>query len=298
MDLKSLRLFLAVAETGSFVAAAERHHTVQSNVTAHIKKLEDEVGAQLIERGVRARPSSAGFTLMAYAERMLQAHDEALALFKGGHVSGSLRVGAMETTTALRLPPLLTEFHASHPEVDLKLSTGPTARLVAGLNEGRFDCVFIAGKLENPRLYQYKAYREELVLVSSSPMKSMPSADTLRASTFLVFGQGCSYRQRVDVLLADSGVFSSRMVDFGSLDAILGCVGAGMGYALMPKVVFDAHKHRFPIYSLKLPPRLGAVDTYFVAADSSGWTPALTSFAEALRASVAPKQLEGKIVVL
>lgn len=55
MDLKSLRLFLAVAETGSFVAAAERHHTVQSNVTAHIKKLEDEVGAQLIERGVRAR---------------------------------------------------------------------------------------------------------------------------------------------------------------------------------------------------------------------------------------------------
>jgi DNA-binding transcriptional LysR family regulator len=288
MDLKSLRLFLAVAETGSFVAAAERHHTVQSNVTAHIKKLEDEVGAQLIERGIRARPSSAGFTLMAYAERMLQAHDEALALFKGGQVSGSLRVGAMETTTALRLPPLLTQFHASHPEVDL----------VAGLNEGRFDCVFIAGKLENPRLYQYRAYREELVLVSAEPMKSMPSADTLRASTFLVFGQGCSYRQRVDLLLADSGVFSSRMVDFGSLDAILGCVGAGMGYALMPKVVFDAHKHRFPIYSLKLPPRLAAVDTYFVAADSTGWTPALTSFAEALRVSAAPKQLEGKIAVL
>ena len=129
-------------------------------------------------------------------------------------------------------------------------------------------------------------------------MKSMPSADTLRASTFLVFGQGCSYRQRVDLLLADSGVFSSRMVDFGSLDAILGCVGAGMGYALMPKVVFDAHKHRFPIYSLKLPPRLAAVDTYFVAADSTGWTPALTSFAEALRVSAAPKQLEGKIAVL
>lgn len=298
MDLKSLRLFLAVAETGSFVAAAERHHTVQSNVTAHIKKLEDEVGAQLIERGVRARPSSAGFTLMAYAERMLQAHDEALALFKGGNVSGSLRVGAMETTTALRLPPLLTQFHADHPEVDLKLTTGPTAKLVAGLNEGRFDCVFIAGKLENPRLYQSKVYREELVLVSATPMKSMPSADTLRASTFLVFGQGCSYRQRVDVLLADSGVFSSRMVDFGSLDAILGCVGAGMGYALMPKVVFDAHKHRFPIYSLKLPQRLGVVDTYFVAAERTGWTPALTSFADALRASVTPKQLEGKIAVL
>ncbi|MNR83751.1 HTH-type transcriptional regulator GltR [compost metagenome] len=285
MDLKSLRLFIAVAETGSFVAAAERHHTVQSNVTAHIKKLEDEVGAQLIERATPARLSSAGHTLMAYAERIIQTHDDAITLFKGGAVSGSLRVGAMETTTALRLPPLLTQFHVTHPEVDLKLSTGPTARLVAGLNEGRYDCVFIAGKLDNPRLYQYKAYREELVLVSSTPLTRMPSADELRASTFLVFGQGCSYRQRVDVLLADSGVYSSRMVDFGSLDAILGCVGAGMGYALMPKVVFEAHQHRFPIYSLKLAPRLGVVDTYFVAADQASWTPALTSFADALRAS-------------
>ncbi|MNJ99214.1 HTH-type transcriptional regulator GltR [compost metagenome] len=286
MDLKSLRLFVAVAETGSFVAAAERLHTVQSNVTAHIKKLEDEVGAQLIERGAPARLSPAGFSLMAYAERILHAHDEALALFKGEKVGGSLRVGAMETTTALRLPPLLTQFHANHPDVDLKLSTGPTARLVAGLNEGRFDCIFIAGKLENPRLHQYKAFREELVLISAKPMTAMPTADELRSSTFLVFGQGCSYRQRVDVLLADSGVFSSRMVDFGSLDAILGCVGAGMGYALMPRVVFDAHRHRFPIYSLKLAPRLGVVDTYFVAADSASWTPALTSFADALRTSV------------
>lgn len=285
MDLKSLRLFVAVADTGSFVAAAERHHTVQSNVTAHIKKLEEEIGAQLIERGTPARLTPAGFTLIAYAERMLQTHDDALSLFRGGQVSGGLRVGAMETTTALRLPPLLTQFHASHPEVDLKLTTGPTAALIAGLNEGRFDCVFIAGKLDNPRLYQYKAYREELVLVSSSPLTHMPSATELAASTFLVFGQGCSYRQRVDVLLADSGVYSSRMVDFGSLDAILGCVGAGMGYALMPRVVFDAHQHRFPIYSLKLAPRLGMVDTYFVAADSKSWTPALASFAAALRDS-------------
>lgn len=287
MDLKSLRLFIAVAETGSFVAAAERHHTVQSNVTAHIKKMEDEVGVQLIDRGGRVRLTSAGFTLMTYVQRIIQAHDDAIALFKGGHISGSLRVGAMETTTALRLPPLLTHFHTAFPEVDLKLTTGPTADLVAGLNEGRFDCVFIAGKLENPRLYQFKAYKEELVLVSAAPLSVMPSAEELASSTFLVFGQGCSYRQRVDVLLSDSGVYSSRMVDFGSLDAILGCVGAGMGYALIPKVVFDAHQHRFPIYSLALPPRLGEVNTYFVAAETNTWTPAMASFSEALRLSVA-----------
>ncbi|MCK0745885.1 helix-turn-helix domain-containing protein [Chromohalobacter nigrandesensis] len=74
MQLKSLRLFMAVAETGSFVAAAERMHTVQSNVTAHLKKLEEELDAQLVHRAGKTRLTSAGRALVAYAERMLSAH--------------------------------------------------------------------------------------------------------------------------------------------------------------------------------------------------------------------------------
>lgn len=118
MQLKSLRLFMAVAETGSFVAAAKQLYTVQSNVTAHIKKLEEELGVQLIQRAGRVRPTSAGLALVAYAERMLTAHDEAVSLFKGqDKTSGRLRIGAMETTTALRLPPLLAAYHAAQPGV-------------------------------------------------------------------------------------------------------------------------------------------------------------------------------------
>ena len=79
MQLKSLRMFEAVCESGSFGAAAQQLHTVQSNVTAHIKKLEDETGVQLLARAGPVHPTPAGRALRAHAQRMLREHDQALA---------------------------------------------------------------------------------------------------------------------------------------------------------------------------------------------------------------------------
>src|SRR2546427_12925297 len=83
MQLKSLRMFLAVCDSGSFGAAAQQLHTVQSNVTAHVKKLEDEAGVQLLERSAPVHATPAGRLLEQYARRMLADHDEALALLQG-----------------------------------------------------------------------------------------------------------------------------------------------------------------------------------------------------------------------
>lgn len=291
MQLKSLRLFMAVVETGSFVAAAERLHTVQSNVTAHVKKLEEELGVQLIDRKGRARPTSAGHALADHAERILAAHDEAVALFQGDAAPrGRLRIGAMETTMALRLPPLLADFHARHPEVDIELQAGPTADLVAGLSEGHLDGAFVAGRIEDRRFHQLRAFRERLVLVAAEPLSAMPATETLLATPFLAFRQGCSYRQRIELLLSAHGVSATRLFEFGSLDAILGGVAAGMGYAILPQATVDAHRHRFDIHCLALPAPIAEVDTYFAAPPRDTWTPALARFAERLRQAVVMPQ--------
>ncbi|WP_104203882.1 LysR family transcriptional regulator [Billgrantia saliphila] len=288
MQLKSLRLFMAVAETGSFVAAAQRLHTVQSNVTAHIKKLEGELGAQLVHRTGQARLTTAGMALTEYAQRMLNAHDEALALFEGSpHASGRLRIGAMETTTALRLPPLLAAYHAEYPEVNIQLRTGPTADLIEWLMEGQVDCAFVAGQLEHRRYHALKAFSEELVLVGPAPMAAMPTVEELLASTFLAFRQGCSYRQRIELLLSFHGVSAARIFEFGTLDAMLGCASAGMGYTVLPKATVEAHQHRFGIDYVELERTIAHVDTYFVAAEPNTWSPALARFADALRSTVA-----------
>jgi DNA-binding transcriptional LysR family regulator len=276
-----------VAETGSFVAAAERLHTVQSNVTAHIKKLEEELEAQLFHRIGAARLTTAGLALWEYAERILDAHDEALTLFKSDDTaSGRLCIGAMETTMALRLPPILAAFHAAHPDAEIQLKTGPTAELIEWLMAGKVDCAFIAGPLEHHRYHQFKAFNEQLVLVSSEPISVMPPSEALLTATFLAFRQGCSYRQRIELLLASHGINAARIIEFGSLDAMLGCVSARMGYAVLPRGVFEAHQHRFGIHSLALPHPIAEVDTYFVTAEQNTWAPSLARFVDTLRQSV------------
>lgn len=288
MQIKSLRLFMDVANTGSFVAAAERQHTVQSNVTAHIKKLEEELGTQLFHRKGGARLTTAGRDVVTYAKQILKSHDDVLGLFKGDEsIPSRLRIGAMETTTALRLPPVLAAFHARYAQIDITVETGPTAQLLTQLIEGDVDGIFIAGKPEHTRFQVIKAFSEELVLVGPKTLHKFPSAEQFLETAFLAFRQGCSYRQRIEQLLSSCGINATRIFEFGSIDGILGCVASGMGYSIMPLSTVEAHRHRFEIGYLNLPPSIANIDTYFVTAKESTWTPSLTRFVDILKTNKA-----------
>ncbi|MGW8420089.1 MULTISPECIES: LysR substrate-binding domain-containing protein [Comamonas] len=291
MQLKSLRMFEAVCESGSFGAAAQLLHTVQSNVTAHIKKLEDEAGVQLLMRANPVFPTPAGRTLLESARQMLQSHDQVLAMlqarqFAAGQVKGALRIGSMETTAALRLPPLLAELRRQHPGIDLELDAQPSAALLMELAAGRIDCAFINGAAPQNELQSWPVFREELVLVSGQPLTRFPTAAEFSSSVFLAFRQGCSYRQRIELLMASMGVTAIRIMELGMLDTILGCVAAGMGYALLSRSLVEAQQQRFGVHWMTLPGRSGQelafVDTCFVTAAVQGWSPALHAFAQVL----------------
>ena len=288
MQLKSLQLFIEVVNTGSFIAAARQCHTVQSNVTAHIKKLEEELETQLFHRQGGARLTSAGRALETHARKMLMAHDEVINLFKGEPAAATtLRIGAMETTTALRLPPILADFHRRYPAVELSIDTGPSADLLARLLDGELDGAFVAGRPEHSRLLATPVFEEQLVLVASNPMTSLPTAEQFQQTAFLAFRQGCGYRQRIELLLASRGVNATRIFEFGSIDGILGCTAAGMGYSLMPRATVEAHQSRFDIHCHELPAEIADVTTYFATAHTATWTPALTRFVEQLAAVAA-----------
>lgn len=286
MQLQSLRLFMAVADTGSFKAAASQRHTVQSNVTAHIKKLEAELGVALFSRQAGVHLTSAGRQLRVHAEATLAAHDNAIAMFsENGTPRGELHIGAMESTAAVRLPSVLTDYHRRYPQVNLCLSTGTTAELVSRLLAGRLDAVFIAGEVPDPRLETVDAFDESLVLVSDRPHRTMPSAEALSATPFLAFRQGCHYRHRIERLFAHHGIHGGRIFEFGSLDAILGCAAAGMGYALLPQAIVDTHRSRFAIHGVALPADIGQVTTRLAAPERASWSPALAAFEQLVKAS-------------
>nr|WP_242468746.1 LysR substrate-binding domain-containing protein [Rhodovibrio salinarum] len=282
--MKALRLFMAVARTRSFVAAAEAENTVQSNVTAHVKKLETELGVRLLRRQPGdVQLTSAGRRLLEHAEAICQRHDAAIDEFVTGgtQVRGRLRIGAMETTAAMRLPPMLTAFQQANPTVDVVLSTGPSAQLLDRLQTGELDAAFVAATLPGSEFEQKVVFRERLVLVSGRPLMGLSDRETLLRARFYAFPQGCSYRRQIDRLLNRLGLPPARVSEMGSLDAILGSVAAGLGFAVLPAGVVETFRERYPVYAIDFgQPDEAEMDTYLIAPRVEVASPAVRSFVE------------------
>jgi len=118
MDLIALTIFKALAEQGSVTRAAAALNRVQSNVTTRVKQLEARLGTQLFRRqGRKLVLSAEGKLLLGYAERLLRLSDEAQSALQGRAPQGVLKVGALESTAATRLPPVLARYHRAHPAV-------------------------------------------------------------------------------------------------------------------------------------------------------------------------------------
>ena len=279
MEYADLRVLEAVARHGSMNRAAAELHTVQSNVTARIRALEDEIGAALFERNSRGVVlTAAGQRLLPYAARLAallkEAHEAAC---DDGAPRGSLHVGSLETT-ALRLPPILSAYAQAYPEVGLVVTAGTSAGLIADVLEHRLDGAFVAGPVHHPDLTEEVVFREELMLVTAPGLRRLDDLGRQRELKIIVFRRGCSYRQRLENLLAQRGIQTAQPLEFGSLETIIGCVAAGVGVTLLPKSVIMPAWREGRIVAHELPPEQARVDTVFIRRSEVRETSALAAF--------------------
>ena len=284
MQFSDLSTFSAVARCGGITRAADELGTVQSNVTNRIKALEAEVGVPLFERHSRGMTlTGAGRRLLPYAERLAALSREAMVATRDdGVAKGTLAIGSMETTAAVRLPPLLARFHGAFPAVRLTLRTGSTAALVAAVLDGSLDGAFVAGPIDHPDLATASAFKEELVLVTARRWTSLAALrkGTLEAGpTALVFRSGCSYRQRLEQVLAEFGWPCAARLEFGTLDGIIGCVAANVGVTLLPRSVVERNGLNGGIRAHALDGSHKRVETLFVRRRATHEDTALRSFA-------------------
>lgn len=254
MELADLLVFRTVVEAGGITRASERLHRVQSNVTTRIKLLERELGVALFVRdGRHIALAPAGRALLPYAERMLALAAEAREVVQGSRPSGVLRLGAMESTAAVRLPRPLSVFHARYPGVSVELSTGHTEALAPQVLSGALDAALVVEPVSDPRLEVLPVYEEELVVVADAGHAPIASPRDVKKPTLLAFHPGCPHRARLERWFAKEGAITDRVVELSSYHAILGCAVAGMGVALMPKSVLEsyAERRRLSVHPLK-----------------------------------------------
>lgn len=236
MELSDLKIFCTVVEAGGVTRAAERLHRVPSNVTTRIRQLEDELGTSLFTReGRQLILSPAGQTLLGYAKQLSALAEAARDALDTTEPRGCLRLGSMEAAAAVRLPSPLARYHARYPEVQLELSTGPTAQLIARLLAGEIEAAIAADVEADPRLETTHAFAEELVLVAAAGHRAISTPADVPQASLLAFPAGCAYRQRLEAWFGAQGVRPARIVELGSYHAMLGCAVAGMGVALVPE---------------------------------------------------------------
>lgn len=285
MDPTTLATFAAVARQGSVSAAAQDLHTVQSNVTARLKQLETELGVPLFTRHSRGmRLTDAGTRLLGYAQRLAALADEARAAVRDdGRAQGSLRLGSMETTAAVRLPGALGRFHRAHPDVQLEIRTGPTAELLEHVLAHRLDAALVAGPVDQDDLVGTLAFREELVLVGARDGRSLDARLREGGLTAIVFRQGCSYRQRLEAHFSSHGWLPFRRLEFGTLEGVLGCVSAGIGVTVLPRSAVEGFRGHDDLEVQALGARPMMVDTLLVRRRDAHVGAALRAFGDALR---------------
>lgn len=266
MDLLMLTTFSAVARLGSVSAAALELHTVQSNVTARIKQLESSLGTALFERHSRGVTiTTAGERLLCYADRVRALLADAQAAVQDdGSVRGTLRIGSMETTAAVRLPALLNGYHKAHPAVHLEVRTGTTAELVEQLLARQHDVALVAGPIDHPDLIVEPAFGEELVLVLGRNAPGIREQLAAGGLTVIVFRVGCSYRHRLETYFSAQGWPSFQRLEFGTIDGMLGCVAAGIGVTVTPRSVVERCSFRDDLRVESLAPAPLLVDTLLI----------------------------------
>lgn len=145
LDIHLLRSFMEVSRAGSIRAAADRVGRTQSAVSLQMKRLEDVVGEPLLHRtGSGVVPTVAGERLMAGAERILAAHDDALAGFRDKGLRGAISFGCPEDYLSAFFPPLLRRFGQENPAVEIEIICATTVELRPMLQRRRIDLALVS----------------------------------------------------------------------------------------------------------------------------------------------------------
>lgn len=239
MDLRQLSALTAVADHHSFSAAARALHTVQSNVSTHVARLEREVGAPLVDRAT-GQLTEAGEIVVLRARRV-QAELDALAADVAsslGEISGQVRLGVIGTTGRWLVPGLLAEMASAHPKVRLITVDATTTSLVPQLTAGTLDLAVINLPVTDPDVEAQELFEEDHVVLAPAahPLagKERLSLADLADTPVLIEPRGTGFR---DDLEADATLVGVTLVPQAEVDGmrlLASLAYQGYGAAILP----------------------------------------------------------------
>lgn len=239
MDLRQLHALLAVAEHRSFSAAARALHTVQSNVSTHVARLELEVGAVLIDRA-GGELTAEGEIVADRARRILselRSIEDDLASHRDD-VSGQVRLGIIGTTARWLTAPLLEQLNREFPRVEITIIEATTTSLLPQLVNGRLDAAIINLPVEHPDVDSRPLFDEERIIVAplTHPLakKKRVTLKELSSHEILMPPVGTSFRNEIETDARRARVTLQTKAEVDGLRLLTSLAFQGFGAALVP----------------------------------------------------------------
>jgi DNA-binding transcriptional LysR family regulator len=266
MDLRQLNVLIAIADHGSFSAAADALQTVQSNVSAHVKKLEQDLNTTLIDRSTGTLTST-GALAVARGRRAqteldaLQADVRALQ----HEVAGTVRIGIIGTTARWLVPQLLDVVPGRFPDLKLVFVESTTTMLEAQLDTGHVDLAVLNPPHTSQDLLLTPLFAEELVLVTSldHPLATAGEISVLQLDgmPILLPYRGTAFRRELDEAVAPLGISLVARAEVDSTRLIASLTFEGYGPAILPATAVPRYlRDRWAIVRVReIPPRLVGV---------------------------------------
>ena len=247
MDIKQLRALLAVHEKGSFSSAADLLGTVQSNISAHVTKLENELGTVLIDR------SSSGLTPEgeAVAARAYRILGEMEAIWDDvgalkAELSGTVRIGMIGTTARWITPRLYATLKRAHPAIRLVIHDGTSTTLSQILITGRLDFAVMTLPVVNKEMTATPLFTEEINLVVPRDTDPVPGMDSIQMADLahlelLLPAPGTTFRNELDQAAMSHGVNLKAAAELDGVRLIASLAFDGNGFALLPTSAVPFH---------------------------------------------------------
>ena len=245
MTLTELRYIVAVARERHFGHAAETCFVSQPTLSVAVKKLEEELGVQLFERGPgEVTVTPAGQKIVEQAQRVLEEASRIKDLAAAGRdpLAGPLRLGAIYTIGPYLLPKLIPILRKSAPAMQLHIQENFTHRLAEALKSGEVDVILIALPFDESGIETRALYDEPFFVAvpKGHPWEGRKriTSDELTRESLLLLGEGHCFRDQV---LEFCHTARARAIEGGSLETIRQMVASGVGVTVLPATSVSAN---------------------------------------------------------
>jgi DNA-binding transcriptional LysR family regulator len=263
VDLRHLQALVGIADTGSFSAAAGALGTVQSNVSAHVARLERELEVVLVDRS-SGRLTEEGDVVVSRARRMIAELDAMVAdvVAMRHEVRGMVRLGMIGTAGRWLVPRLFSALRTRHPQIRLTVADGTNTTLEAQLVSGQLDVACVTVPVHSDELSTTPLFEEDLVLVvpRAHRLARRSASVTLREVAgieLLLPAPGTPLREEMDTAARTGGVELRPSMELDGLRMIASLTFDGHGPSILPASAVPGHlRSEFRLLKIEgLPPR-------------------------------------------